>query len=467
MSDIKFLVCKGTGSTAAQIGTLALFGTRVDFDGTKSPKDYDLLVLDGPSLRGADFIPGAALARTALENDKPVLVMEPTDEQKKQLAAAGALHSYPNGDCYALLIEPRRDAAGTLRLALAEQSIVEDRPVTVTRALAKGGRDGSTVQGPADTFTVRPQRQLTTTDIDRFIKRVRQSVTSLKAGAIKTTQLDSSAPSNPPSNIPTDLYDVTPVNLYYALWHGGGTDQHGYTPPNGYTYFEGVVYIGVYFDNKTMNQAIQWLNIEHSGMFYTNGMVANDSNSRGWSVAQIEIKGDSISGPTLVTKASSPNNVNNSTEYTTSTSFTVGIDAGVGPDGGSIGVNASYSVSNSETHSVTDWAILQSSPNWWCFYQQNPYDGRTASGSFPGGAANGDGVAALPALSAGGFAYATSTVYQHLPATNTSSSVGFTYNLKSNFTHLDYGGKSWAASWWGYPNSIYKSYTIAWNRAWC
>jgi hypothetical protein len=421
----------------------------VDAGKKQKGADFDLVIIDGDSV-GADLGTAAQSARQAVDADKPVLVLRPTRAIKAALAAAGALRTYPDGESVAFLIDPYH-AEGKLRFRLAEQFAVNHSGGRLVRTSG-----GETSRGRAasvsDVFHIPPSLP-NIMDVGRFAGRVRAAVE--RSAAL----LDS---TNPPANIPAGLWDVTPVNLYFPQLPNGQASSSGYTPPQGSLYFEGLVTIGVYYDNTSFNQAVQWLFIEHAGLYYTAGLEANDSTHVGWSVAELVINGANISGPTLVTKQSSPNNVNGQTNYESNTSFSVGISAGT--DG--LSVNASYTIGSSVSNAISDWGIVQSSPDSWSFAQQVPYNGATQPGTFPSGAADGDGVAALPPISAGSLAYDTQTVWVQLPASNTNASIAYTYQTQAAFTYSSATGKSWAATCWLAQYNYSENFALNWASAW-
>lgn len=427
------------------------------FDGSQKAEKYDLLVLDAGSLSAADFESGATSAKGALDANTPVLVLSPTDQHKTVLAAAGALRHYPNGDSVALLIEPRRDASGTLRFALAEQYAPNAGVGRLTRTEGGGRRKNDDAE--EDVFVVPGRPAPTLTEMERFIERVRGSVAALQSGPIEAGVGD--GPNNPPTNIPAGLYDVTPVDFYYPMTTSGQLPKSGYTPPAGSLTLEGTAYIGVYYDNLSFHSPVQWLAIQHSGLFYTARLEANDPRHIGWSIAMLKIDGDAISNDSLTTRQSSPNNVNNQTTYRSDTSFTVGVSAGTN----GLGTNVSYTIGSSVSASISDWSILQSSPDVWQFAQATPYSGVPQNG-LPAGAAGSNGVAGLPTISVGSFAFDAQTVWQHLPPTNGTRDVTYRFETNSCFTYSGQTGKSWNAFFWNFLQSFSRTYTINWAAAW-
>jgi len=458
--NLRFLVYRKGAIDALFSGPLEQHGDLVDQDGSQRPQDFDLLVLDAATLSPLELARHAGEIRTALSHDKPALILQPTYAHKQKLSQTKEKllrHRIEEGSV-ALLIEPRRDAAGGLRVALAEQFAGSGGQLT--RTFARRRRDGTIKEGPVDTFQVAPA-QLADIDVTPFINRVKRTVATLASGEKLPLAAGDSSPSNPPAGIPSGLYDVTPITIYNPIT-AGGSSSGGYTTPTGDLYLEGLVTIGVYYDNTSFNTPVQWLIIEHSGLWYTAGLEANDQTHIGWSVGMLAINGQNISSSTLVSRQSSPNNVNGQTQYTSGSEFSVGLSAGT--DG--LSANASYTISSSQTSSLSDWSVVQSDPNTWTFAQAVPYNGATAPGTFPSGAAGSSGVAALPPISSGSLAYCTQSVWAQTPATQTNVSVPYALPTQSFFTYESETGKSWQATSWCHSSSYSQTYAVDFSAAW-
>ncbi|WP_157601362.1 hypothetical protein [Stigmatella aurantiaca] len=115
-------------------------GAFVASDGAKRSQDFELIVLDGSTLKPEELSRYTPAIQSVLEHNRPVLLLEPTLDHKQVLAKARILRHYIQAPSLALLIEPRRDKANQLRIGLAEQF-----PTTVGRAVctaAQASRDG-------------------------------------------------------------------------------------------------------------------------------------------------------------------------------------------------------------------------------------------------------------------------------------------------------------------------------------
>lgn len=458
-TDYLFLVYSKSGVKNIAFEELSANGKIIKGNGSQNVAEHDLLVFDGNSYTANELKDLAKYAKDALDSNTPVLILGSTKAHKSALSSMGALGSYIEEDSAALYIEPRYDANGNQRIALAEQFFPNSNQAKFTRSV--GQFDNGKSVSLAEPVVLKVETLVPTVlDYAKFLKRVKGSVETLSSG-VKLSQTDDTAPNNPPGNIPSGLYDVTPVTMYWS-WAPGGAPASGYTPPAGSITLEGLVTIGVYYDNKSFNSPVQWLLIEHSGLYSTAGLEANDNTHIGWSVGALSIDGQNISSKTMVSKQSSPNNVNGQTQYTSGTEFSVGISAGT--DG--LSANASYTISSSQTSSIMDWTIVQSDPNTWNFAQSVPYNGNNKPGSFPNGAAGSGGVAALPPISVGSLAFDTQSVWAQLPATQTNISVPYSFAANSFFTYADATGKSWHAWCWTYAVTFNQTYAVNFSNAW-
>ena len=455
MSVLQILVHKKRPLHELFAAPLSSEGELIDLEAGHDPGKFDLLVLDAYSIHPFEFAESARYAKQALDADKPVLVLRPSSSHKVVLADAGALGTYPTGESTALLIEPWRDAQGKLRLALAEQYPPSAGRSHLVRTIARNG--GNDAQNVVDEFEAVLPQLPTPDEMTRFVDRVRKSVTRLREGA----PLGDLSPNLPPPVVPSGLYSVTPINLYYPQTITA-LPALGYQPPNGSVGLEGLVTVGIYYDNTSFSTPVQWLFIESSGSFYTLGMEEESNTAIGWSVGEIQIAGQSISSSTLVSNSSSPNNANNETSYSFEESIGVGLAAGT--DG--LESATSYSISTSQTVALTDWQIAQSAPNSWVFSQAVPYNGATPPGNIPTGAASSNGVAQLGLISTNGVIFDAATSWVQNPANNTNSTVNYTYYTQAFFTYLSNPGKNAQGAYWIYPSSYPQTLNLDWASAW-
>jgi hypothetical protein len=81
----------------------------------------------------------------------------------------------------------------------------------------------------------------------------------------------------------------------------------------------------------------------------------DNTYDRGWFASKYEIHMEAKTDQIYV-KGSSPKNCNNVTQYTTDSSFSVGVDISKDP-----GFSAQYTISESETHNISDFDIINKS----------------------------------------------------------------------------------------------------------
>ena len=434
---------------------LSTYGDLVESDGSQKPTDYDLLVFDGRTVAPEALAKQGPKLQAQLEADRPFLIYRPTPAHKAGLAEAGVIHHYIEEGSFALYVEPQRDASGALRIGLAEHFGVAAEG-KVERTLATLRRDATVASEKTEEFDIETEETPDVLELAPFIERIRHSVHRLSAG--QSIEADTAATGLPPKDVPKELWDRTPINVYQAI-HPQGAKADGYRPPQGKLTLEALVSLGIFYDDRTYNEPIQWLHLKHEGHL-TAHMVADTRDHRGWSNASLNVQGEDISSASLIANQSSPNNVNRQRQYTSRSSFTVGVKA----DPKGLWPSLSYSIGSSETATIRDWKIAQSTPNSWLFDQQVPYDGDARG--FPHGAAGEHGVSELPEISKGTLAFDTQTVWVHLPADRKEKSVNYSYQVTSRFTWSERTGKDWKAwnwSYWAVPSRTFK---VRFGKAW-
>lgn len=392
-----------------------------------------------------------------LDNNRPILLIHPTSEDKSALANHGILSSYIQEDSVALFIEPHRDAKGTLRIALAEHFGVNNS-CEIQRDHVTKDQEGNILFAKQDNYHVSFEQGLNFQDVMPFIDRIRNTMHFLSThDCMPVTYVQ---PNDPPSDVPGTLWINTPINLYYTKLVGGGKVE-SFTPPIGSITVEGLISIGIYYDNIKYSSAIQWVYLENSGHVATN-MGENLSEKRGWSIGDFQIDGGNISSPTLVSNASSPNSVSGQIQYTSNCSLKAGLTAGT--EG--ISANILYDIGSSETESLNKWGIIQVDPNSWHFQQQSPYNGASESG-FPDGAADYNGVKSLPDISRSTLAFNTQSTWIHNPAGKAPAmTVNYIYKMKNYFIWCDsYSSSSWHAYSWRVSTEEFKTLVIDFSKA--
>lgn len=462
-TDYLFLIYSKVGIKDIAFEELTANGKIIQGSGSQKVRDHDILVLDGHSHLSEELKDLAKHAKEALDCNIPVLLLNSTKAHKKVLAAMGVLGTYIEEDSVALFIEPRYDEGGNRRIALVEQFFPKSGQVKLTRISAQfDSRSNKEIFGEPVELEV-AEFIPSILDYEKFLNRVKSTVESLSSGMkLSLSSVPDFSFSSVPSNIPPGLYDITPITLY-AVQPWKGPSNKGYTPPTSNTTVQALVTIGIYYDNLSFNQPVQWLVMEHNGSCTTGGMAVNNTTNCGWSLGAFTINGQSISSSTIVNKQSSPTNVNGQTSYTTGTDFSVGLAAGT--DG--LTGNANYTVSSSQTENIDDWQVVQNNPHYWVFSQVSPYNGvPTKPLTFPQGALGSGGVTPLPPISTGGLSFDTQSVWIQSPAAQNSIWVAYTYTTNAWFAHARATGKNWTGTVWGGYWNEFLTFTINFAAAW-
>jgi len=149
-----------------------------------------------------------------------------------------------------------------------------------------------------------------------------------------------------------------------------------------------------------------------------------------------ELVGHDHRATRLVSNQSSPNNVNNQTQYTSSSQFSVGLEAGT--DG--LTRSTSYNIGSSETQTINDWYIEQLTPNEWLFAQQQPFDGTTKTWHSPD--------QSFPAISRSTLAFNAVTVWVQTPASDAQLQSSLEYVFGGQFLYATTNsGTCWNWDW--------------------
>jgi hypothetical protein len=275
--------------------------------------------------------------------------------------------------------------------------------------------------------------ELQPADVEAFAADVSGTLDDLRQhGVILAT-------GNPPPGCP---YWAAPYKLYASLGVGGGSSS----APAATQTVSGTASMGIYYDNLTYTNPVQWTIIGNQGN-YSSDLVENDGSGLIWTIG-----GFKILGPGLATQGdfslyqSSPQSVSGQTTYTSSTSFTVGVSAGT--DG--LGSNASYTQTNGVSYSLNDWEITLTNDDSWNFYQQTPYNGE--SQSFQNNAVSGGHPASLPAISTSALSFAAQTVWLALQPLQTTMPITFTYQVYPTGIIFSNTGLIWNAKFYYYSS---------------
>lgn len=423
------------------------FGEFVEYEKWRSDPDAfsencgSMLLINCAGESGEELAACKDFLKSMLEKNRPALLIKPTGAFKASLVQDGILSCCIQDDSFALFLEPCRDENGNLRIALSEHfGVVEEG--LLERVQVVMDQTGKILTSKKDSFPVKNTAGLNFMDLDPFIQHIRHVMHELSKG--NTIPFSDSAPNNPPSDVPSNLWVNTPINVYQVV-KPKGSAVNSYTPPPGTVTVEFLISVGIYYDNKKYSKPVQWVYLEHSGHVHTD-MQHNDRHTRGWSIGEFNVSGDNISSSEFVSNSSSPNNVSEKKSYTSSSELDVGLQAGTQGIQGDI----SYHIGSSETVEISDWKVVQKDPNSWQMFQATPYNG--TAWSFPNGCAGYHGANSVPTISSSTLAFNTQSTWIHNPAVgNETKRVAYTYNMKNHYVWCDsYSKSSWHAWWWGF-----------------
>lgn len=424
----------------------------VHASGAEVATDFDLLAIDGRACEPAAFAPLAAAAKEMLAAGRAVMVLAPTAAQKQALGDADVLHASAGRDAAALLVEPRATADGKLarHRGLTEQLFAAPgeikRGITTITEHADGTRTTEDLEDTSDLIELGDDAD----HYQAFIDRVRFVAGEIAHGR----PIILAGAMQPPAGVPTDCYVLTDNLLNYSWTCTGSKDKHtGVKPAPQTMTISGHVQTGVYYDNSNVVPK-QWIKIEASGTVFTNGPVKNKKTDQiGWTLETYGVQSDSTlsgtypDGTQIADDSSSPNTANGVTQVTSTTSFSVGLTAGTS------GLNSplSYSVSNSVSVNLTDWAVLQSNTSDWLFFQQTPYDGRSNNLD---DAITSNGIKKPPNLSLVGSTFDTQSVWVHQPASHLVLAPFYLFPVKATYCAYKNGAFAWhATQWWTWPQA--------------
>jgi hypothetical protein len=397
---------------------LAQAGEIVAADGSQDPKGFHMVVVDGASTRPAEMSKIVPQLSAALDSNVPVMFLEPTEEHKKSLSSK--VHGWSSGASAACFIYPIQDQHGRRFYGVHEQFAPRRPDVPLMVVESHRGPNGKRVASePVEIASSAggPPPALAAEHVAEFVGDVTKVLRELRQkGTVDVI-------STPPQDCP---FWANPYKIYQPIAVGAtGVGSGSQT-------VSGTAQVGIYYDNLTYSNPVQWTLVSNQGN-YSSDIIENDSSGLGWTVGGFEINGPGLGASTqgdFSLFQSSPQSVSGQTNYSSTTSFTVGVAAGT--DG--LSANASYTESSNFNFALNDWEITLTGDDSWNFYQQVPYSGEWQGPSFPSGAVSGGSPAALPSISTSSLSFATQTVW--LVMNPLQSTMPITFNYQCFPTYL-------------------------------
>jgi hypothetical protein len=440
MASTRFLSYQKTAPASLVYRRLAEAGEIVAADGKQDPKGFNMVVVDCASTPASAMGGIVPQLEAALDANVPVMFLDPQEEHKKSLSPK--VHGWSSGSSVACFICPVQNEDGRRVYSVMEQFAPQQVTAPMMAVEAHRGPDGQVVvSDPVElAASTGPAPELRPEDVQEFAADVTRTLRELRQQPIIL------ASTNPPAGCP---FWAAPYKIYQPVYVGGNG------APSATQYVSGTASMGIYYDNLTYSNPVQWTIVGNQGN-YSSDIVQNNSNGIGWSIGGFEILGPGLGGSTqgdFSLYLSSPQSVSGQTTYTSSSSFTVGVSAGT--DG--LGSNASYTVSNGVSYALNDWEITLTNDDSWNFYQQNPYNGE--SQGFPSGAESGGYPAALPSISTSALSFAAQTVWLVLQPLQTTMQISFTYQSFPTCIIFSDTGKSWHATFYYYTGGLEFSQT--------
>lgn len=419
---------------------LQRYAELVDAKGGENLADFKLVVFDGDACQASDLV--SVGAGRALEQGVAILILNARREHK---AVPGAITGFHNhADSVAWLAIRRIDGHGR-----AWYRCLHQMPATklgdVTLAEIPRARDGSTGKPELSIIAQTEVPPLTEADVQEFVNDA--------LGYLSNEREDSTGAA------PSDAIAWTGIdNIYHSIRIVGWQDA-GFTPPSQTMTLTGTAMLGVYYDNVTFSdQPVQWVYINTAALIKTGSLVTNTPTAMGWILTGIQQSGPTPSYLNFV--SGSPKTDNNSTSYTSSEEFTV--NASVDKDGPSVGL--SYTVGNSYTYNLTDWAITQTDEDGWQFYQQTPYNGVQNPLQPDPAFAKGGKIQNVPLISQTSLSFSSQTVWVANPPQQSDNTLSYGWTAWANYLDSDVGANDvwYPQSGWALPTD---TWTINYSKA--
>jgi hypothetical protein len=394
---------------------------------SESLADYDLLILDAKTCGSDSESQDRALLKDAFDRDRAVLVLNAAEDQKQALADYIGFQSHGAGMAY--FVKPVRDNAGRTHYRILEKTFPTSG--SLWRGDARG--DGEKPIEQSDPMEINLADSSENREIhDRELRSFGKSLTEMLQPERAAEGIDRDKPS--------DLKWKAWIYSRDQSFDATGPKFRFGPPPlqhlSCYTTYE----FQAYLNNWPETGAFQFLFLRQGGIYETNGMKNDTDHVKGWYLTQFS--------PTypaskeLFYYSSSPANVSDSKDVTTSSGFTVEFNTSGG--------GAQYNFSSSETQRIWDWRVTQLTGTSWQYYQQIPYSG--ISTTFPYDMVGNKGVLkALPEISKYSLQFDLQVVWKTNSVEKKWVNVTGENRMRTDYIITEHtSGTGWEGDWWYY-----------------
>lgn len=355
-------------------------------NGSQTPGDYDLVIMDGDAFRGPQ-LKEDVLIREAVRSGVWVLGLDMVEDDKR---------------------EGLGDVMGASTPNLSEAYLIRRTRV-----------------GRHFKYTIMDLN-------DRAVAAQDNAQHIIKKLSAAQVQAQDTVPATPPSVMLHASYEVTqgrydPVITTDLYRQPGNQRQRAG--------WEVITTIDLYLDNDPAYRTQgpqQWAVVQVKGNANPNQLLSNDYQDDAdirevaWYQTQFAATIGTPGGFQVF--STSPRNVNGSETVTTGSTFSIGASGGLANGQPTVGVTAGYTYTNSTTHTITDWQVRNDSTSnlaQYRFASNNPTNGLITSGadltSIDGGASPKE----PNILSLSNLQYQTLSVFQTARGATTADTVQF------------------------------------------
>lgn len=355
-------------------------------NGSQTPGDYDLVIMDGDAFRGPQ-LKEDVLIREAVRSGVWVLGLDMVEDDKR---------------------EGLGDVMGASTPNLSEAYLIRRTRV-----------------GRHFKYTIMDLN-------DRAVAAQDNAQHIIKKLSAAQVQAQDTVPATPPSVMLHASYEVTqgrydPVITTDLYRQPGNQRQRAG--------WEVITTIDLYLDNDPAYRTQgpqQWAVVQVKGNANPNQLLSNDYQDDAdirevaWYQTQFAATIGTPGGFQVF--STSPRNVNGSETVTTGSTFSIGASGGLANGQPTVGVTAGYTYTNSTTHTITDWQVRNDSTSnlaQYRFASNNPTNGLITSGADLTSIDGGVSPKEPNTLSLSNLQYQTLSVFQTARGATTADTVQF------------------------------------------